>query len=100
MASYKIGDVAELLGISVDSVRRLADSGKLATIRTAGGQRVVNGRQIGGEVVAINDRLDKEPALVNTDPYGTGWMIRVKPTNPAEIDALMKSDAYTKHIGQ
>ena len=38
---------------------------------------------IGGEVVAINDRLDKEPALVNTDPYGTGWMIRVKPTNPA-----------------
>src|SRR3989442_959406 len=41
MASYKIGDVAELLGISVDSVRRLADSGKLATIRTAGGQRVV-----------------------------------------------------------
>src|SRR2546428_14122873 len=46
MASYKIGDVAELLGISVDSVRRLADSGKLATIRTAGGQRVVNGRQL------------------------------------------------------
>jgi len=46
MASYKIGDVAELLGISVDSVRRLADSGRLATVRTAGGQRVVDGRQL------------------------------------------------------
>src|SRR5438094_8980778 len=46
MASYKIGEVAELLGVSVDSVRRLADSGKLATIRTAGGQRVVDGRQL------------------------------------------------------
>ena len=55
---------------------------------------------IAGEVVAINDRLDKEPALVNSDPYGAGWMIRVKPSDPAEIDALLKSEAYTKHIGQ
>jgi molybdopterin-binding protein len=46
MASYKIGDVAELLGVSVDSVRRLTDSGRLATVRTAGGQRVVDGRQL------------------------------------------------------
>jgi len=46
MASYKIGEVAELLGISVDSVRRLTDSGKLTTVRTSGGQRVVDGRQL------------------------------------------------------
>ena len=55
---------------------------------------------IAGEVVAINDRLDKEPALVNSDPYGAGWMIRVKPSNPSEIDALMNAGAYGKHIGQ
>ncbi len=55
---------------------------------------------IAGEVTAINARLDKEPALVNSDPYGAGWMIRVKPGNPSEIDALLKSDAYAKHIGQ
>jgi glycine cleavage system H protein len=54
---------------------------------------------IAGEVVAINDRLDKEPALVNTDPYGAGWMIRVKPSNPSEIDALLKPEAYGKHVG-
>jgi molybdopterin-binding protein len=46
MTTYKIGEVAELLGVSVDSVRRLADNGRLATIRTAGGQRVVDGRQL------------------------------------------------------
>src|SRR5947208_14650693 len=46
MASYKIGEVAELLGVSVDSVRHLADSGRLATVRTSGGQRVVEGRQL------------------------------------------------------
>ena len=55
---------------------------------------------IAGEVVAINERLDKEPALVNTEPYGAGWMIRIRPSNAAELDALMKSDAYRKHIGQ
>ena len=55
---------------------------------------------IAGEVVAVNDRLDKEPALVNTDPYGAGWMIKVKPTNSAEISELLGADAYQKHIGQ
>jgi molybdopterin-binding protein len=46
MASYKIGEAAELLGVSVDSVRRLADTGRLPTFRTSGGQRVVDGRQL------------------------------------------------------
>ncbi|MFN2637071.1 MAG: glycine cleavage system protein GcvH [Gemmatimonadaceae bacterium] len=55
---------------------------------------------IAGEVIAINERLDKEPALVNSDPYGAGWMIKVRPTTSAELDALLKSDAYSRHIGQ
>jgi len=55
---------------------------------------------IAGEVVAVNDRLDKEPALVNTDPYGAGWMIKVRPDDPSEVDRLMTSGAYLKQIGQ
>ena len=55
---------------------------------------------IAGEVVAINDRLDKEPALVNSDPYGAGWMIKLKPASSSEVDALLTSDAYSKHAGQ
>jgi glycine cleavage system H protein len=54
---------------------------------------------VAGEIVAINERLDKEPALVNTDPYGAGWMIRVRPSGSADLDGLLKSDAYSKHIG-
>jgi glycine cleavage system H protein len=54
---------------------------------------------IAGEIVAINDRLEKEPALVNSDPYGAGWMIRIKPSDASELDALIKADAYAKHIG-
>ena len=55
---------------------------------------------VAGEVVAINDRRDKEPALVNSDPYGAGWMIRVRASNASELDALLKADAYGKLVGQ
>lgn len=54
---------------------------------------------VAGEVVAINDRLDKEPALVNSDPYKAGWMIRVRASNASELDALLKADAYGKLVG-
>jgi glycine cleavage system H protein len=54
---------------------------------------------VAGEVIAINDRLDKEPALVNTDPYGAGWMIKIKPSDSSAIDTLMKAEAYKSHIG-
>jgi glycine cleavage system H protein len=54
---------------------------------------------VAGEVIAINDRLDKEPALVNSDPYGAGWMIKIKPSDSSAIDTLMKAEAYKSHIG-
>ena len=55
---------------------------------------------LAGEVVAVNDRLDGEPSLVNSDPYGDGWMIRMRVTDKASVDALMDADAYGKHVGQ
>ncbi len=63
MASYKIGEVAELLGVSVDSVRRLADSGRLTTVRTVGGQRVVEGRQLARFMAAAPADLKAEPTV-------------------------------------
>ncbi len=55
---------------------------------------------VAGDVTEVNGRLDKEPALVNSDPYGDGWMVKLKMTNPSEKDSLLKADAYTSHIGQ
>ena len=54
---------------------------------------------LAGEVTEINGRLDQEPALVNSDPYGAGWMIRIKPEDPSVVDSLMDSAAYNSHIG-
>ena len=50
---------------------------------------------LAGEVTEVNARLDGEPALVNSDPYGDGWMIRMKLKEPAELATLLKPDAYT-----
>jgi glycine cleavage system H protein len=55
---------------------------------------------IAGEVTEVNPRLDGEPALVNSDPYGDGWMIRIRADDPSVVDSLMDSAAYSSHIGQ
>jgi len=54
---------------------------------------------VDGEVVEVNDALDADPAAVNNDPYGEGWMIRVRLTDPGQLDQLLDADAYTSHIG-
>lgn len=48
---------------------------------------------VGGEITAINEELEDEPELVNSDPYGKGWMVEVKPADVAEMDTLMTSEA-------
>ena len=54
---------------------------------------------VSGEVVEVNPAIDADPALVNTDPYGEGWMIKVKMSNPAEYDDLLTAEAYAELIG-
>ena len=49
---------------------------------------------LSGEVVAVNDALAQGPDAINTDPYGAGWLIRVRIANPSERDALLDRDAY------
>jgi glycine cleavage system H protein len=55
---------------------------------------------VAGEVVAINDRLDGEPALVNTAPYTDGWMVKVKVSSPTEKDGLLNAADYKAHLGE
>ena len=55
---------------------------------------------VAGEVVEVNPRLDGEPALVNSDPYGDGWMVKVRLADGADRSALMDAAAYGSLIGQ
>ena len=52
-----------------------------------------------GEVLELNAKLEGEPELVNKDPYGDGWMVKVKISDMSEVDGLLSADAYKTLIG-
>jgi glycine cleavage system H protein len=55
---------------------------------------------VSGEVVEVNTELAKKPELVNQDPYGRGWMLVIKPADPAEWDQLLTAQQYQEHVAQ
>jgi glycine cleavage system H protein len=55
---------------------------------------------VGGEVVEVNGTLDTDPAAVNRDPYGGGWMVKLRAADPGELNGLLSPSAYRSHIGE
>lgn len=53
-----------------------------------------------GEIVAVNERAAENPELINTDPYGEGWMVRVRLSDPSELDGLLDAAAYRELIAE
>ncbi|MEI5983271.1 MULTISPECIES: glycine cleavage system protein GcvH [Sphingobacterium] len=53
---------------------------------------------VNAEVLAVNDAIDASPELVNSDPYGEGWIIRVKLSNVADVDGLLSADQYKSEV--
>jgi glycine cleavage system H protein len=54
---------------------------------------------LAGEVTAVNDALDASPELVNTDPYGDGWMYELRPSDSSAVESLMDHAAYQAQLG-
>lgn len=55
---------------------------------------------VGGEVIAINERLEDTPELVNEDPYGEGWMFQIKVSDASEVEELLSAEAYQSQIDE
>lgn len=55
---------------------------------------------VAGEVVQVNDALEGDPSRVNQDPYGDGWMIKVRMRNTGELEQLLTAERYAQHIGE
>jgi len=53
---------------------------------------------VSGEVIEINETLTDKPELVNTDPYGDGWLVKIRMTDPTELDELMSAEEYDEYI--
>ena len=55
---------------------------------------------LSGEVIEFNESLESEPEKVNSDPYGEGWMIKIKISNPEEINQLLDAESYKELVGE
>ena len=55
---------------------------------------------IAGEILEINTALDSDPSLINNDPYGDGWMIKMRVQNPAELEQALGASDYAQHVGE
>lgn len=55
---------------------------------------------VGGEILEVNPALEENPELVNKDPYGEGWIIKIKPTDASEADNLLDAEAYKQLINE
>ncbi len=55
---------------------------------------------IDGEIIEINDKLSEHPELINQSPYEDGWVVKIKPNNPEQIDSLLSKEQYDEIVGQ
>lgn len=82
-ATVEVGDMVEkgTIVATIESVKAAADVSLPAT----------------GKVIEVNDALANSPELINSDPFGEAWMLKVELTDPAEVESLMDADAYTSY---
>ncbi|KAG8378823.1 hypothetical protein BUALT_Bualt07G0024900 [Buddleja alternifolia] len=78
-----------------DVGKPVAQSGSFGAVESVKATSDINS-PISGEVVEVNSKLSENPGLINSSPYEDGWMIKVKPSNPSELESLMGSKEYTK----
>ncbi|HRC32650.1 MAG TPA: glycine cleavage system protein GcvH [Bacteroidia bacterium] len=95
-AQSELGDIVyveiETVG---DTLSREATFGSVEAVKTVSDLFM----PVSGEVLEINSGLDTNPEAVNTDPYGAGWMVKIRMTNAAEVNDLLSAEAYKSLIG-
>lgn len=90
-AEEELGDVALLLPPEVGRMLQAGEKfGEIESIKAVSDLFA----PVSGEVVAVNEALADSPEAVNEDPFGEGWILRIKMTEPGELDSLMDKDAY------
>jgi glycine cleavage system H protein len=99
ITDYAQGELGDVVFVNLPKAGdRLAAHGAFGTIEAVKAVADLFA-PIAGEVLEVNTALDGDPAVVNRDPYGDGWMIRLRADNPADVDTLLTPDAYRTHIG-
>lgn len=100
ITDYAQGELGDVVFVSLPKVgERLADHQAFGTIEAVKAVSELYS-PVAGEVVSVNAALESDPAVVNRDPYGEGWMITLRMGDPKELDGLLEPAAYRSHIGE
>ena len=95
-AQKELGDIVYVdVDTEGDSIEQEEVFGSVEAVKTVSDLMM----PVSGEIVAFNEALEDEPELVNTDPYGDGWMIKVLVSDFTELDSLLSADQYKELVG-
>lgn len=98
VTDFAQGELGDIVYVDVDTEDETLDKdevfGTVEAVKTVSDLFM----PLSGEVVEFNEQLEDEPELVNSDPYGDGWMIKIKFSNPEEIESLLTADAYKEAV--
>lgn len=99
ITAYAQAELGDIVYVELPAVGRRCARGEevcvIESVKTAAEVKL----PVAGIVVAVNARLADEPALVNSDPLGAGWFLRIEPTEPAEFATLLDPSVYAALIG-
>lgn len=99
ITDYAQGELGDIVFIEIDTVGETLDKeetfGTIEAVKTVSDMFM----PLSGEILEFNEKLEEAPETVNKDPYGDGWIIKVKITNNDELAELLDADAYKELIG-
>ncbi len=99
ITDFAQGELGDIVYVEVETVDETLDReevfGTVEAVKTVSDLFL----PLSGEIVAFNELLEDEPEKVNSDPYGEGWMIKIKISNESEVADLMSDDEYKELIG-
>jgi len=99
ITSFAQGELGDIVFVDVDTEGEELEKeevfGSVEAVKTVSDLFM----PINGEVLAFNEKLEDEPELINTDPYGDGWIIKIVVADDGELDALLDADAYKELVG-
>lgn len=99
ITDFAQSELGDIVYVEIDGIGQTVDKdsvfGSVEAVKTVSDLFM----PVGGEIIAFNEGLETDPESVNKDPYGAGWMIKIKMTDLSEVDSLLDAEAYGALIG-
>ncbi|MDM9630429.1 glycine cleavage system protein GcvH [Robiginitalea aurantiaca] len=99
ITDFAQGELGDIVYVEVETVDETLDKeevfGTVEAVKTVSDLFL----PVSGEIIAFNEDLEEEPEKVNEDPYGAGWMVRIRMSDPSELEDLLDAAAYKEIIG-